>query len=405
MTENTEKEGLSARLKPTPPPTGIANLPLDGVPSRIRRLMTSASSGVEAGTGRESRSGRVGLPDVLDEEAIASKLRKTAGGERAARSAGIGRNEFSNKVAKSLIVQARGAMERIAGGATDSSLTLQDTVALEAVLHVRGRPALRVEGDRIEDINEQEHPGSNFWTAILQDNEPAIVSATAATGAVHVAVDFGSSFVQGTAWLIKKDLVITNRHVLFPPNGERLARRLDDNPSAARMKSGLTVSIDFAFDNGPPGRKLIARVLDVPFVSQETDLVDVALLRIEPVAAMGAVSPLKISTRNFDLDQLYIIGHPGKLREIPNEVNAVFGSPDERKRVSFGELMDADPSRPGQYIHDASTIGGYSGGCMLAFGFGEREVVGLHYFGDALNGNRAFKSTALLAHQVGQFLV
>jgi hypothetical protein len=128
------------------------------------------------------------------------------------------------------------------------------------------------------------------------------------------------------------------------------------------------------------------------------------VLRIEPIAIMASVIPLKVSARNFDRDQLYIIGHPGKLKEIPNEVNAVFGSPDERKRVSFGELMDANPTRPSEYIHDASTIGGYSGGCMLAFGFGEREVVGLHHFGSTLTGNRAFKSTALLAHQVGQFL-
>jgi hypothetical protein len=53
-------------------------------------------------------------------------------------------------------------------------------------------------------------------------------------------------------------------------------------------------------------------------------------------------------------------------------------------------------------MHDASTIGGYSGGCVLPFL--TNEVVGLHYYGDPLTGNRAFTAAALRAHPVAKFL-
>jgi len=113
-------------------------------------------------------------------------------------------------------------------------------------------------------------------------------------------------------------------------------------------------------------------------------------------------NPLALMREEFDSDYLYVMGHPGRVAEAPEEVLAVFGAPDERKRVSFGELMDEDPQRSQELLHDASTIGGYSGGCVL--GFRTREVAALHYWGDPVTGNRAFKMTALLAHEVGRFL-
>ena len=103
----------------------------------------------------------------------------------------------------------------------------------------RGRPALNVEGERIEDITDQKHPGSGFWRVFIDTHEQALVRVASATGAVAVLDRFTQQrWVQGTAWLIRPDLVVTNRHVLFPPVGLKLARR---NPGQCRRDSNRTL--------------------------------------------------------------------------------------------------------------------------------------------------------------------
>jgi hypothetical protein len=375
---------------------------LEQTPGRARKFFAKRSSSGPESAAKESAGGaRRGPPDALDEKAIAAKL-KQANVARPKNGMLAGDSDaHAEALAKSLVEQAAHAVEKLEGGGTDGALSVVENVALEAVLHTRGRPALKVEGERIETLDDTAHPGSGFWRAFLSDNEDRIVTVANATGAVRVT-DSTASWVQGTAWLVGKNLAMTNRHVLFPQLGVQLARRHDADRETARMRTGLTVALDFAFDNGPPGRNRICKVLGVPYVSLEGDPIDVALLEIEPLQESQAATPLIVSRATFDFDQLYIVGHPGRLETVPSEVNAVFGSPDEHKRVSFGELMDANSAFPNELIHDASTIGGYSGGCVL--GFTSLEVIGLHFLGDSTAGNRAFKAAALRTHKVNSFL-
>ncbi len=403
--DNDGKDGKGGKFRgDDQPPFDASKLPLERIAPRVRRFFMSGKGGQGGGGGQESGGDGSGPPNQEDAKKIAAKLREAArlrSPERLlARDAEA--DADADRIAKSLVTEARSAVEKLAGGASDGSLTPRQNMALEAVLHTRGRPALKVKGNDIESIDDTAHPGSGFWRTFLNDHEDNIVAVASAAGAVRVAAAFSAPFVQGTAWLIKNDLVVTNRHVLFPEIGERLARRHDADPLTARMKTGIAVTIDFAFDNGPTGRNLTAAIVDVPFVSAESDPIDIAVIRIGPLTSAAAPKPLVVSGKALDVDQLYVVGHPGRMDGIPDEVHAVFGSPDERKRVSFGEIMDSDGQRPSELIHDASTIGGFSGGCVLPFA--SREVVGLHHFGDPTGGNRAFKSTALLAHAVAKFL-
>jgi hypothetical protein len=64
--------------------------------------------------------------------------------------------------------------------------------------------------------------------------------------------------------------------------------------------------------------------------------------------------------------------------------------------------MQSEASQAGEILHDASTIGGYSGGCILAFD--TPGVIALHYYGHPLSGNRAFTAQTLRSHAVGKFL-
>lgn len=377
-------------------------LRLERTAPRVRRLF-GTSAGPMAGVGpnaeavgtQESSGRRVGPPNAEDARLIARQL-KAAGGAASDPAA-------ADALAATLVSRAHEALADLLNGGSNGALGLHNTIALEAVMHARGRPALRVvDGPGLEPIDDAKHPGSDIWRVILDDHEAALVKVAAATGAVVVRdklIDL-PAWVQGTAWSIGGDRFVTNRHVLFPPGGMPLARRRPDNKTAARLKSDLEITIDLAFDNGPVREQKLP-VIEVIFVAEEHDPVDVAILRVQPPAGIAMPPKLELSPNEFGESRLFVVGHPGRMPLVPEKVQAVFGSPDERKRVSFGELMDADAAYSTDLIHDASTIGGYSGGCVL--GFLSPGVVGLHYYGDSQQGNRAVLATALKPHAVGQY--
>src|SRR5262249_3301175 len=151
-------------------------------------------------------------------------------------------------------------------------------------------------------------------------------------------------------------------------------------------------------------RTVLYRVLEVSFISAENDPVDAAVLKIEALpTTTNSPKPLTVSTADtFDIERLYVVGHPGRMPAIPQQVLAGCGRPDERERVRFGELMAGAATIAGEVVHDASTIGGYSGGCVL--GFSAAEVRALHFYGDSVAGNRAITADALRRHAIKVWL-
>ncbi|MDF3886681.1 trypsin-like serine peptidase [Cupriavidus basilensis] len=358
---------------------------------RFQRLVGCGrhASQEEGATGaQESMVTRNGLPDDLDVKAIARRLIVS---ERA-----IGGDEATG-IATRLVQGANIAVAELDAGKPSWQLTDEQMIGMEAVLHVRGRPALRVLDDELESLSQ--YPGAEIWKVAVDRHRQDIAAVCAATGAMHVRDSFlpDSPWVQGTAWMLAPDLAITNRHVLFPPHGGvALARRLPGS-TAASMKRDYDVILDFSFDNGPP-RPSTYKIVDVPFVSAEHDPVDAALLRIE-LSAGNPIKPLAVSAESvFELERLFVVGHPGRTPVVPDDVRAVFGSPDERKRVSFGMAFAPSTEDPPELVHDASSFGGFSGGPVL--GFLSTAVRALHYWGDAKLGNRAISSTALRRHAV-----
>lgn len=384
---------------------------LERVAPRAFRMFGAAGRSTleSAGGGVQQSSRSAGLPNAADARAIADALKRGSGQHAAAGGPVAGRDPAieADAIAAQLVARANEVLAQLRGGGSLGEVPADGAYALESVMRVRGRPALNVEGDSIEPIDGQKHPGSEFWLTFRSDYENDLVSVASATGAVMVKDRMGiqPNWVQGTAWLLKPNLVMTNRHVLFPPlGGMRLARRIPGATTTARFKTDLEVTIDFSFDDRHPTRPLTCPVSEVLYVSEDVDPIDVALVRIGPPAdaAQELPAPLSIASCPSDYQYIYVMGHPGKMPNVPENVLAVFGTPDERKRVSFGETIDAGAPAQNEFLHDASTIGGYSGGCVLPFL--KREVVGLHYYGDPLVGNRAFTAAALREHAVGKFL-
>lgn len=322
-----------------------------------------------------------GLPSAADADAIGRRLKQHSR---------ISHQE-AQALALHLVAIANVGMQRLDEGAQEWQLSDHELSAFEAVIQVRGRPALRVEQDDLEDLDL--HPGSEFWATHVDLHRKRLEQANGATGAVRVRDAWGNVWGQGTAFLIGPDLVLTNRHVLSPPdNGQPLVQRLPGT-TQAQLKDGLTLTIDFAFERTRQGQRCY-RVLDVPFLAAPDDPVDAALVRIEAVLDSA---PLMISRDSVEqLDHLYVIGHPGRVVMADDRINAVFGNLDDCKRLSFGRKFALDGFDPPELVHDASTYGGYSGGPV--FGFDELRVRALHYWGDPRVGNRAISATALQRH-------
>jgi hypothetical protein len=294
-------------------------------------------------------------------------------------------------IAKELVAQARAALGK-------KQLSETEAFALESVMYVRGRPALRVLGSRLEGLIH--FPGSELWQTFVADFEDGITAAASTTGAVFVDAPATGNprWLQGSAWLIALDRVVTNRHVLLPQNSEHLVTASGVEPKA-RIREGFRLDIEFSADDRSPAKRITRQVTAVLYVSNETDPVDVAVLAIDPFVD---AKPLVLAKAGDPIpENLFVVGHPALTMLVPEDVRAVFGNPDGKKKVSFGKLMKVADAGT-QILHDASTIGGYSGAPVVGIRSG--LVSGLHYYGDPNTGNIAIAAGALRQHPVSQFL-
>ena len=337
---------------------------------------TAATESTEAGGGP---------PAEKDSARLALRIEQIASVDAAAAQA----------MAAQIVAQAQAAMAKLEGAVDDSALTDQDALALESVIHVRARPALRVRTNSLEPLSN--YPGSELWQDFITDFEEKIMGVARATGAVIASV-FGTGnppWVQGSAWLIGGNRVVTNRHVVLT-NKLKLVEA--DALGVMQFGKNVTLHIQFAKDDRNPADCIPRKVTGIRYVSALADPVDIAVLEIEP---MDEVPPLNFQANGAPApNYLYVVGHPAPIALAPTAVQAVFGNPDGRKRVSFGKLLTGPDGQ--DLLHDASTVGGYSGGPVV--GIGGDAVAGLHYYGQPPRANLAVKACAIRAHAVQQHL-
>jgi hypothetical protein len=350
--------------------------------TRARALALLGGGGsTERLSRKESSEGRSWPPDEDDAQSIALRMRSESNIQP----------ERALALAREMVERARAALDK-------DYLSDMEALALECVIHVRGRPALRILNSYLESLDN--FPGSELWQNLITEFERRIISSAAATGGIFVE-NFTSGnprWLQGTAWMVAPDRVVTNRHVLLPKSGERIVDQgvceID-----ARVRDGFKIEVDFAADNRKPATNCSRRVTGILFVAKECDPVDVAILEIEP---NSEAPPLILGSAATEVPKnLYIVGHPALSAVVPDEVKAVFSKPDGKKRVSFGQLLSIVDNED-IILHDASTIGGYSGGPVI--GVSGKTVLGLHFYGDPSAGNYAVAAKALRNHPVQRFL-
>jgi endonuclease G len=95
-----------------------------------------------------------------------------------------------------------------------------------------------------------------------------------------------------------------------------------------------------------------------------------------------------------------VIGHPAldqRDRRF-DDIDRVFGgAPMKVKRLMPGRISNSTPYVEDLLVHDCSTLGGVSGGCLIDLGFSHApspstlgQVIGIHMKGTRMDENRAF---------------
>ena len=315
--------------------------------------------------------------------------------------------------------QAASGLHKLGVEGRAASLTFEEGLATEAVIVAVStlRPVLYVQDDAVSRAGED----VGHWAPALDGFAQAIGRVVRSVGRIE-APWLGTGYA-GTGFVIAPGLVMTNRHVLEAIAFEEPA---GDGTSRWRLMDG--VAVDFAAESE---RDRVARfaVTGVAFaprdpIAMSIDFahLDMAVLRCaEAPLDAGATfpAPLRLEGRVRDYykgREVYVVGYPAKpwtvfaeaaegavppaAHEFLEVQRTLFDGAFGVKRWSAGTLMDIPGSLPGDEAdrvvnHDATTLGGSSGSCVVDFANDGATVMGLHFGGKSRAENWAHALAAL----------
>jgi len=283
--------------------------------------------------------------------------------------------------------------------------------ALEVIVQVVGRPALRMPSGKVQSP-EHASRGNELWTAWLGTHRKQVDRAAASVAKLYRVFANGKEEHIGTGWRLGADLIVTNRHVAGLLVADAALPVADWS-----LDPRWTCVADFgATDMPATPLRFTANAL---LACAPEPAIDIAVLRL---ASNGATlpHPLAVSddeallgaysdspTPTFAGQPVYAIGHPLQ-RLAGTEVLLVFGDADGRKRCSPGRTT-ALRDRATNFEHDCSTLRGNSGSPI--FDLYTHQVLGTHRGGRSSNpdgttgdSNVAVAVSRLATHVMGKIL-
>ena len=386
------------------------NMPADT--SQVRAIAHVAQGGRG---GFESR----GLESAVRPRATQERMERLEAGIRS-RAVAMPPNERPDEeVVQKLIEGGRSALSKLESDSLPS-LTVGEAAGLEAVILTDGsRPSLLV----AEGFVNLADPEVDVWQGRLQLMEASLRKVIKAVGGIRVPA---SRDPVGTAFVIAPGLVLTNRHVLEAiadaVGGQWVLRRPND-----------TV-VDFIGELGNGG-KTSFKVTGVRFAGPDAingrinfQHLDLAVLIVDPESDTGFPEAIKFG-RARDVVQpnhnLCAIGFPATTRlftgdgdrpspgtETQKVINEIFDNKFGIKRLAPGEIdlglgEHPDDVRKWIFTHDASTLRGNSGSCVIDLAVEGTPAIGIHFGGLARDENYAHAAAALqqqLAEQNATFV-
>ncbi|MGH1481840.1 MAG: DNA/RNA non-specific endonuclease [Geminicoccales bacterium] len=277
-------------------------------------------------------------------------------------------------VRKTEAQKAQGAVQKLARGKEISS---EEALFIEAIIIPDKRPAIDIVDD---DFTVTETDWVHYDSNLSIKRQ--ILNAIPSVGRIELP-DHWSAPYGGTGFVVGENLIMTNRHVaqIFA-SGVGL--------QGLQFIPGQTAGIDFKKEKGSDE----SRFLDVVEVAMVHPYWDMALLHMRGLGEN--VQPLTLSlTPPEDLidRDIAAIGYPAFDPRNNTEVQErVFNGTYNVKRLQPGRLrrralVQSYGKATDCLTHDASTLGGNSGSCVLDVTTG--EIVALHFAGIYKKANYA----------------
>jgi len=319
--------------------------------------------------------------------------------KRAVAIAGVDRE----MVAK-LVREGESCLRKLDSEGASARLTQTEMLGLEAVVETDGsRPVLMVQDGSIDlDAPDLNTALGLPWRHAARERLQGIRRVVASVGVVQLP-NFENMRI-GTGFAVAPGIILTNRHVL-----EAIAR-FQDGKWSWKYKAQVDFSAEFersgtnCFDldavlmagpNSIDGQVNFAN-LDVALIRLRPEMQDFPpALRLGETADAVKVGPARTPS-------VYVVGFPAKPSNLtrgdsgaaPPAAGTEFGDIVTRlfkgefgvKRwapgfVEAGAGQLFDDARSWVMSHDASTLGGNSGSCVVDFSGNNALVVGLHFGG------------------------
>lgn len=285
-----------------------------------------------------------------------------------------------------LLDAAREGLEALHSGA--DALPPKMEIALEALVLADGsRPSLLVRDDRID-------PGDRTigqWKADLVGAEHILRDIARGCGRVTLTGDDGAARCIGTAFAVGEGIVATNLHVLQAIASRGCAGEWVFHP-------GVTIDFRAEHERDPdPARqhepeRVIFAGPDTIGEVVDPALLDLALIGLRENGSRPMPASLQLSEDSGLLrrgGRIAVLGHPAAPARgdyADNVLFRLFRGVFGVKRLAPGLItsglgdVQGDRAPPRSIGHDASTLGGNSGSCILILD-GTWDVVGLHFGG------------------------
>jgi S1-C subfamily serine protease len=296
-------------------------------------------------------------------------------GARAGPGAPTGAAAVAAAERRALLDAGAAAVEQLADPDAPRTLTVERERGLDLMLRFMARPALFLHNDRFP-------PPAPPWDDILPAVSPQVLAHGRRVGRIETGGPAGTPYA-GTGFLVADDVVMTNHHVV------RKIAREDGRWVFEPGQPTVAFAPDPDAEDGATGT--ITEVIGVH------DRLDMGLLRVRfdgpdvPVDGPAAIACGPPDT--LDGRRIYAIGYPAKdPRQNAQIAELVFDDRYSVKRLQPGAVLSvaAGPvlaQRPWStgttdadvFHHDASTLGGNSGSCVIDLDTG--SVIGLHFAG------------------------
>ena len=282
------------------------------------------------------------------------------------------------------------ALETLRTEGPAAALTAEAQLGIEAIVSV-ARPALMMQDGA---FGTPPPP----WDDILDPYRESIKSIAGSVGRIDVPALTQLPYA-GTGFLVAEDVVMTNCHVA-------MVFSQSESDGGWSFLPGLEVTLDLVED--PDGQQAIggpARSMRIDDVIGIHPALDLALLRVTPPDAVDATAkPLSLMSQDpgsLSGRNLYALGYPAPDHRTDGAIQrSIFGDQYYVKCLQPGAAMAPPPNAITRMepcstgaeladvvFHDASTLGGNSGSCVVDLE--TNQVMGLHFAGLYMQYNEA----------------